>query len=174
MKTSYKRIDRFKTVANAYLKEHPQLTRFTHALKRVMSRTRPLDEMMADKMVDTEIEHVVTETRKDGEKDIKVITKDEKGNYEFSPEGFKLCTTAKRKLWIQNDLCEIEPHFSSSIPEDLEDEQLDAFEGFVIQPEKVKYIRQLQEAKFDEEEKKVAPPIPETKPNGKDEAPFVV
>lgn len=101
-------------------------TRFDYALKRVLKSMRTPMERHAEAIQDINVEHAATEEKTgvllmDGER------------FRFTRDGMKLRLTALRKL---NDEAKykVEPYFATEVPEDLTEEEREAFAGFVLRP----------------------------------------
>lgn len=129
MKTSWNRCLEFAAAAQEYLsqREGKPETKLTYALNRVGKRLARQQAKMDEKLGDIEIDNCVTETR-NGED---VIVRDGQGSLQYTKDGIKKRNAARTALMSADEI-EVEPHFATKLPDDLNFVQIEAFAGFVI------------------------------------------
>jgi hypothetical protein len=125
MLTTWRALQLFAAVADAYQAEHKNESKIAYAIKRVRDQITRYSEQLQTQMLDVEIDLCVV-----NEKD--VITRDAAGNLQFTREGLKERNRRQRELLDQ--AIEIDPFYVSAWPDDLTPAQLDAMAGFVIPP----------------------------------------
>lgn len=131
MKTSWNKCVEFSNMAQAYLKRtEGQESKLSYAINRVLSRIQKQQATINEAVSDIEIDFCLTEKRGDNE----VITRDARGNLEYTKQGIKDRNKATR-TYLSADNIEIEPYIATSLPADLNEVELEAFTGFVIKAE---------------------------------------
>src|SRR5687767_8270722 len=131
MKTSWNKCIAFSNMAQAYLKRtEGHESKLTYAINRVLSRIQQQQATVNEALSDIEIDYCLTEKRGEHE----VITRDARGNLEYTREGIKERNKATR-AYLNADNIEIEPYIATSVPTDLNEFELAAYRGFVIREE---------------------------------------
>lgn len=150
MKTSFRNLVVFDQSAGGYLAKHKDETKLSYAINRILGEIRTaakkFNEDWQETLQDIQIDHCLTDPP--GEPNGKVL-RDSEGRYVFTRESEKACKKAAReardKAMDKSDV-EIAPYFATLVPEDLSDEELEAFKGFVVRPEQVESMLQAREA----------------------------
>lgn len=122
MKFTFERISEFSRIAKPYKDDNDN--KLSYAIKRVFKH---LDK------VQSEIDELTEEARINNcsTDELGNVLRDDKGMYKFTKEGLKNLSKEIKK--IRNMEFEVEPYFApSEFVEFLNDEQKDAFAGFVI------------------------------------------
>lgn len=144
MRTSFRKLINFTTVAGAYLNEHKAETKLVYALNRTVTQAAKLNDKLQELLNEIDVDCCATEKR--GEEEI--ILRDERGNLMYSKEGLKQRNKRKVELLDREDV-EFEPYFATKLPARLTDAEIDAFTGFVIKPEEAEVLRNKIEAEYD-------------------------
>jgi hypothetical protein len=98
--------------------------KFEHAVGRALKGLRRAAEEHADSTVDINVEHASLD------KDGNLVMDGER--FRYSRDGMKARLTALRALMDVEH--EVEPYFATEVPEDLTEDERDAFTGFVLRP----------------------------------------
>lgn len=146
VRTSFKKLIALDQAATAYTNRHSEETKLGIAIKRLMNQVRPINEKFNEElqceMESIDIDTCVTEPPDDANGK---ILRDAQGRYVFTRTGEKARMAKRRKVRqdaLNGEDYEITPYFVSRVPDDLTDEELEAFEGFVIRPEQAEAMRQ--------------------------------
>ena len=131
MKTKRTYKDMFKaiTLAKAWMQKHPEDSKFKYALYRAVSGTERLREQYTLKLNDIQYDNCATDP------ETKVILTDPNGGFRYTAEGIK--QRDKQISALDNTVVEIDPYYvdPKELPNDLNYEEREHFEGFVIQPQ---------------------------------------
>lgn len=122
MKRSVKTINEYTRFAVWFI-QHGQGDKFKYALKKVIKKTNEASEKHNDKVEDLRIGKASVDEKGN-------LILGEKGEYSFTPANLKALKAEIKKLELECKY-EIEPQLASAIP-DLNEEQIEAFRGFVI------------------------------------------
>ena len=122
MKLSWRKLSAFVTLLDGYVLNHKGETKIAYAQKRLQDQITKINEDLQAEITDIEIELCVVDERD-------VIQRDAQGNLQFTRAGLKERNQRQRALF--DSLVEIEPYFIPT-PEDLTEEQLEAFSGLII------------------------------------------
>lgn len=145
-KTSWDRLKEFDTRAALYLTKHPQMTRTTYALDRVVAQIPKIQEKVRTKWTTIEV--------------LNCETSEPEGKGRLLKEGADLVFTQAGRLKANAEIeahnaaaeYEIEPHFVP-VADDLREIEIQAFLGLILRQEDVDTWRAKIEAGFDEAEK---------------------
>lgn len=154
MKTSWQRIFTFAQYVGGYvsnqqvvagwLQLHPEETKFSVGVKRVLDQVPKAQQTFQQKRADIEMANCATMHARPGDPESpKIIVRGEKGELCFTVEGDK----AKQKAietQIEVEDMEIEPYYVvelSEIPK-LSAAEIEVFKGFVISPEQVESLKE--------------------------------
>lgn len=142
---SFNRMIEFAQAGDNYIartKDTP--TKLVYAINRVLPQARKqgqkFHEQISELLEDIQNRYCLTDPP---DSDSGKILRNAQGGLEFTKAAIQKVTAefrtgrneARKKANI-----EIDPHFSTAIPEDLTDDDLDAFKGFVISDEMVREI----------------------------------
>lgn len=123
MKLTLKKSNEFISVGSDYAKENDN--KLSYAIKKTIKRIQEASEDFNEKAEDLRIEYCSTDEKGNV---VKV-----NGQYQFTKENLRKLNADFKKLFL-----EIDPYFATEIPEDLTDEQTEAFEGIVIEVKETK------------------------------------
>jgi hypothetical protein len=126
MRTSYRRLQAFAALADAYLADQKSDTRTSYAIKRVRDQITRLSERLQTAMLDVEIDLCVVG-------DGGVILRDAGGALQFTREGLK--ERNRKQLALLDEEHEIDPFYLRETPADLTPAQVAAFRGFILHDE---------------------------------------
>lgn len=148
MKTSWNRCMEFSQYAQDYLRsrEGKPDTKLGYALNRVLKRVVAHNSTVEERLGDIEIDHCVTESR-NGED---VIVRDGQGNLQYTKDGLKKRNAARTVFLAANEI-EVESHFATKLPDDLNFAQVEAFAGFVIREDEAERLLVEMENKLESE-----------------------
>lgn len=142
MKFSWNQCTQFAQIAQGYVERSKGgETKLTYAINRVITRIQKEQAKITDALADIDINFCVT-----GEND--VIVRDAQGNLQYTKDNMKLRNAAKTKH-LSSENVEIEPYHARKLPDDLSVFEVEAFAGFVIDPEEVEGLMQAIEARGD-------------------------
>ena len=122
MSKKYKDVYTFLVVAQKWLTDHPQESKFRYALRKVVKQAEKTWSAYQEAVEELDIEHAAT-----GDKD--VILKDQHGQIAFTKDGLRARNKARKALFDSE--VTIEPYYAKDVPE-LTDAERDAFTGFVL------------------------------------------
>jgi hypothetical protein len=125
MTRTYRHLYTFLVVAQKWLSDHPQESKFRYALRKVVKHAEKLWSAYQEQVEELDIEHAAT-----GERD--VILKDQHGQIAFTKDGLRARNKARKALFDSD--VSIEPYFAKDVPE-LTDAEREAFTGFVLKDE---------------------------------------
>ncbi len=126
MAKTYTEIIGFLNVGAAYLKAHEKTpdSKLKHALRKVIKLGTTRYEAYTEAVEDLRIEHCVVDPKN------MAILHDERGAYIFTKESQRAFIKAERAL--RETAVEITPHIVPDVPDDLTDDEREAFAGFVL------------------------------------------
>jgi hypothetical protein len=123
MQKTYEKVFEFMGETGAWISQNPELTKFKYGLEREMKLLKNVKENFEIEANDISIDNAATD-------DKGVLLTDANGAFKFTKEGLKARNKQHRELLSKS--VEIEPYYVSEIPDELTDEQRQAFTGFVI------------------------------------------
>lgn len=124
MKISWRKCLEFSSAAQSYLTRTKDAeTKLAYAIRRVTTRMQKLGEQVNEALTDIDIDFC--EVSND------VITRDAQGNLQYKKETLKARNKEKRDYINKEDL-DLEPYFATSIPDSLNEFEIEAFSGIVI------------------------------------------
>lgn len=114
-------------MSSAYLKENKEETKLKYAINKVRARTTKCFQQYYEQKEDIEIDLANVD-----EKGSVLFTVNAKGvrEYQFTKEGVKELNKQLKELFTE-DRFEIESHICNELPEDIQGEYLNYFDGFV-------------------------------------------
>lgn len=129
MKTSWQKIVKFSRAAQVFLAENEtnKNTKLGYAIKRVTSQLERIQADYLQSREDISIDNAQTDAGG-------VLLTEADGRFRFTPEKLK----TRNKQWRdleEADSYQIEPHYSTDVPADLNEDLREALAGFVIRPE---------------------------------------
>src|SRR4029077_3506287 len=128
IKKTYQEIAAFDGEARAWLTKHPENTKVSWAVKRVLKRTQAVIQEYREKAEDITIEHCSVDDKGN------IITEglDQFGRerYKFTPEKLLERNQEQRKLFKEK--VDIEPYIATDIPPDITEEDRELFMDFVL------------------------------------------
>lgn len=113
-------------------------TKLAYAIRRVTSQFEPLQVRALRELEDIDITHCLVDERGG------IIGGEAGVPYSFTPEKKKIRRKEKDDYFDKAQFS-VEPYFSTVVPDDLTEDELQAFEGFVIKAEDVARVRRVQE-----------------------------
>lgn len=126
MKTTYEQIYQFAFAARTWLSrdEKNAERKMGYAIKRLSPRIEKIQQRYQNAREDIQIDCCSTD-------DKGIILRDDRGEYRFSKSELK----RRNKEWQElfESAVEIKPYIATEIPDDLTDEEREAFAGFVIE-----------------------------------------
>lgn len=132
MKTSWQKIVKFSRAAQVFLAENEtnKNTKTGYAIKRVMSQLERIQADHLQSRADISIDNAAVEANG-------VLLTEADGRFRFAPDKLKTRNKQWREL-EETDNHQIEPHFTTDVPADLNEDMREAFAGFVIKPEEAR------------------------------------
>jgi len=143
-------INQRQAVINASGKKTKEELKFLYAIKRVSPQFTKIQEDIQDKLADLDIDFASTEKKGNDE----VLIVDDKGNYMYTKEKRKAWKDARNELF-DNETIDITPYFTTGIPKDLSDYELEVYSGIIVDPEDVKRLMNEREAELEKLETEV-------------------
>lgn len=132
MKTSWQKIVKFSRAAQVFLAENEtnKNTKIGYAIKRVISQLERIQADHFQSREDISIDNASTDANG-------ILLTEADGRLRFTTEQLK----TRNKQWRdleEADNYQIEPHFTTDAPADLNEDMRSAFAGFVIKPEEAR------------------------------------
>ena len=127
MKFSAKRLVAFSNTAERYLAHNGTDTKLRYAIGRVQNQLRTLQEQLQARLTDIEID--CCEVDEKG-----IITRDDKGNLQFTREGLKRRNQLQAAV-LEEEIFDVEPHFVEELPADIGAQELAVFTDLVFRPD---------------------------------------
>jgi hypothetical protein len=132
MKKSFDDILKFSNAGSFYVRSlNGKKTKLSYAIEKVSKQTDGYISEYRDAVQDIGIEYAAVDS--DG-----VLLVQEDGSFKFTKEGLKNKVRDERDLlkeWKDKEF-DVEPFYSTELPEDISDAMLDVLTGFVIAPSK--------------------------------------
>jgi hypothetical protein len=129
MKKTFGEMYEFRVHASLYLKTLEEgETKLAYAIKKVDKKLQKHFDEYNEAMADVEIDHAATDENG-------ILVTDEKGGFRFTPDSIKAKRKAYKKLadeWESKEF-EVDTYFATEVPEDLNENFRNAFEGFVLE-----------------------------------------
>ena len=116
-------IEEFAAQAGQYLNGNTD-TKIAYALRKVLKNAESAAKHYNEDLEDLRIEHALTG-------DHGAILRDEKNGYKFDKAGLRALNTAAKKLH-KDQVYEVNSHMVSDDIYELTEEQVSAFEGFIL------------------------------------------
>ncbi len=153
MKTSINRINIFQQGGATYLTRHQGETKPSYTINQIGKQISKIAERfrasLREEFDDIRVDHCKREPPNDLINGI--LVRDAEGRLAFTAEGEKACQRAIKAAELaamDREDYEINPYYFTQIPDDLTEEELRAFSGFVIKPEQVEEILREREVKL--------------------------
>ena len=151
VKTSWTRLIQAAQIGRQYLAVHPEKTRLEYAIQRMLPRFAKTNDDLQEQLEGIDIDHAATNAEG-------VLLVGPQG-YQFTPVAKKKCVAARRALLNKEDGVEVEAYFATTVPDDIDEVYLDAFEGLLIRTEDAERIRASREVESSEDQSSSQPTV---------------
>lgn len=131
MVTTNKQLIRFFQTAQAYLNSSKDNTKLTYALRKVMKRVEPAIEEYNEELQDVRAENAATDPNTG------TFLEGSNGSFKYTQDGLKKLNAKTKELLKKTINLPGASHYVEVLPPDLHQEFVDAFVGFVIDPDRV-------------------------------------
>lgn len=121
MKLTFERISEYSKEAREYNKNNDN--KLSYANKKVLKQLDKIQEEVDELIEEARINHCSVDDKGN-------VLRNDKGGYEFTKDGIRNLTKDLKKIKLME--FEIKPYIAQVIPDDLTEEQIDAFVGIVI------------------------------------------
>lgn len=128
MKKTLREANIFVAIANDYISRNPARTKLTYAISRMSKRLQPHMTSYQEAVEDAAIANCLVD-------DKGAILTSESGSFTFTKDGMTARNKVIRELLTKT--IEFEPFYADNVPDDLTDDEVTAFEGFVLREESV-------------------------------------
>lgn len=124
--TSWRKVLEFVQTAQIYKSQHPEKTKLTYAIDKVLAKLPKLQTKFTDKLEKIDVDHCAVD-----DKGIVLMDGD---NYKFDKDSLRIRNKERADEFDKADI-KLDVHFATALPSNLTDFQIDAFSGIVISPE---------------------------------------